>query len=69
MGANADLFLNSVNWLLDREDLLSLSPKAMEDWRLVMDAAQLNRLFWIVVVALPGLAAALGAWATWRRRH
>lgn len=69
MGANADLFLNSVNWLLDREELLALSPTAYEELHLVMDARQLQQLFWIVVVVLPGMVAVLGFWVAWRRRH
>ena len=51
MGANADLFLNSVNWLLDRGELLSMAPRALEETRLVMDARHLRNLFWTVGVA------------------
>jgi hypothetical protein len=69
MGANADLFLNSVNWLLDREELLALSPKTFEELHLVMDARQLRQLFWIVALGLPGIVALLGFWIAWRRRH
>ena len=69
MGANADLFLNAVNWLLDRDELLALSPKTMEEHRLVMDAPQLQRLFWAVVVALPALVVALGLGVAWWRRR
>ena len=69
MGANADLFLNSVNWLLDRGELLSMSPRALEETRLVMDARHLRNLFWTVGVALPGLVAVLGFWVAWRRRR
>ena len=69
MGANADLFLNSANWLLDREELLSISPKTFEGLHLVMDARQLNQLFWAVVIFLPGLVAVLGLGVFWRRRH
>lgn len=69
MGANGDFFLNAVNWLLDREELLDLSPTRIEDWQLVMDARQLRLLFWAVVVGLPGLAAVSGLWVVWRRRH
>lgn len=69
MGANADLFLNAANWLLGREDLLALSPKSFEEVRLVMEADQLRRLFWLVVLGLPGIVAALGLGMAWRRRH
>ena len=69
MGANADFFLNSVNWLLDRDELLALAPKTMDEHRLVMDAPQLQRLFWAVVVALPALVAVLGLGVAWWRRR
>ena len=69
MGANADLFLNAVNWLLDREDLLALSPKPCDELRLVMHAAQLRNLFLGAVLGLPGFVAAYGGWYLWRRRH
>lgn len=69
MGANADLFLNSVNWLLEREELLALAPATVEEFRLVMDARQLRRLFVAVVILLPALVAVLGLGVAWRRRH
>ncbi len=69
MGANADFFLNAVNWLLDRDELLALSPKTLEDHRLVMNAPQLQRLFWAVVIALPALVAALGLGVAWWRKR
>jgi hypothetical protein len=69
MGANADLFLNSVNWLLDREDMLAVSPRNIEELRLVMDAPQLRCLFASVVVGLPGLVAAIGLAVAWKRRR
>ena len=69
MGANADFFLNSVNWLLDREDMLAISPAAMDDFRVVMDARRLHALFAVVVVGLPSLVALMGLLVAWRRRH
>lgn len=69
MGANADLFLNSVNWLLAREELLAISPKTFEGLRLVMDARQLRQLFWIAGLFLPGIVAGIGLGVAWRRRH
>ncbi len=69
MGANADLFLNSVNWLLDREDLLAVSPRPVGEFRLVMDARQLRVLFAALVIGLPGLVAAAGLAMAWIRRR
>lgn len=69
MGANADFFLNCVNWLLDREDMLAISPAAMDDFRVVMDARRLHQLFAVVVVGLPSLVAVLGLIMAWRRRR
>ncbi|MGD9781321.1 MAG: GldG family protein [Kiritimatiellia bacterium] len=68
MGANADFFLNAANWLLEREELMALSPASFQELRLVMDARQLRKLFGAVVVVLPALVAALGVWVAWRRR-
>jgi len=69
MGANADLFLNAVNWLLGRGELLAISPPVSDELHLVMDARQLRQLFWTVVVLLPGLVALTGSWVAWRRRR
>jgi ABC-type uncharacterized transport system involved in gliding motility auxiliary subunit len=66
--ANADLFLSGLNWALEREELLAIAPKAMEDTRLVMDDLQLRLLFWSVVVGLPGIVGIIGA-AVWFRRR
>lgn len=68
MGANADLFLNAANWLLDRQELLALPPRTLDEIQVVLDARQLRRLFLAVVVCLPGLVAAAGLWVAWRRR-
>lgn len=68
VGANPDLFLNSVNWLLERPDLLSISAKPVKLTRLVMDRRQLALLFISVVVVLPALAA-LGGCLVWMRRR
>jgi hypothetical protein len=67
-GGNTDLFLNSLNWLLERETLMAISPKPIEGVRLVLDQRQLNWLFWSVVAGLPGLIAIVGA-IVWLRRR
>jgi ABC-type uncharacterized transport system involved in gliding motility auxiliary subunit len=67
-GGNTDLFLNSLNWLLEREQLMAIAPKPLEDLRLVISQEQVRRVFWTVVVILPGLLAILGAGIWWQRR-
>lgn len=68
VGANPDLFLNSLNWLIERPDLLSIAAKPVTLVRLVMDGRQLSILFAVVVVAFPA-AAALGGCLVWLRRR
>ena len=68
-GGNADLFLNSLNWLLDRDSLLAISPKPLEESRLILAQPQLRALFWILVAGLPLLAAAAGLLVGLRRRN
>lgn len=67
-GANAAFFLNAVNWLLERANGLGMAPRPFEDLRLTMNRRQLRRLFWLVAVGLPALAAAAGLYGAWRRR-
>ena len=68
-GANADFFLNCVNWLLEREDLLAVSAAPLDEFRVVMDARQLRCLLGMIVLGWPGLAAAAGLAVVWRRRR
>jgi ABC-type uncharacterized transport system involved in gliding motility auxiliary subunit len=67
-GGNVDLFLSSLNWLLERDQLMAIAPKALDETRLVMTQDQVNRLFWLVVVIIPGLLGILGT-AVWLRRR
>ncbi|MBU1693365.1 MAG: GldG family protein [Verrucomicrobia bacterium] len=67
-GANADFFLSALNWLLEREELMAIAAKPVEDNRLIMTATQLRTLFWIVMAGLPALPALLGTLVWWRRR-
>jgi ABC-type uncharacterized transport system involved in gliding motility auxiliary subunit len=67
-GGNFDFFLSALNWLLEREDLLAIAPKVVEEARLILDASQLNLLFWALVAGVPGTVATLGVLVWMRRR-
>lgn len=68
-GANADFFLSALNWLLEREQLLSISPKPAALNRLVLDRRQLRMVFWLAVVVLPLAVATIGSLVWIRRRR
>jgi hypothetical protein len=68
-GANADLFLNALNWVLDRDPLIDIAPKPAGPVRLMISREQRDALFWVVVVGVPGLAALAGIFMRWRRRE
>ncbi len=67
-GGNADFFLSALNWLLEREALMAIAPKPIDDIRLVITREQLARVFWTVVVIVPGLIGVLGVGVWWQRR-
>jgi ABC-type uncharacterized transport system involved in gliding motility auxiliary subunit len=65
---NGDLFFNTVNWLAEDEDLISVRPRSPADRRVVLTQAEQNLLFWLVIVLLPGAVLAAGVWIWWKRR-
>jgi ABC-type uncharacterized transport system involved in gliding motility auxiliary subunit len=50
---NRDLFLNTVSWLAEEEDLIAIRPKDLRQTPVVLTATQGQLIFWISVVALP----------------
>jgi ABC-type uncharacterized transport system involved in gliding motility auxiliary subunit len=68
ISGNRDLFLNSVNWLAQQENLISIRAKDPEDRRITLSADQDRRIFWITIFIIPGLILLMGVQAWWRRR-
>jgi ABC-type uncharacterized transport system involved in gliding motility auxiliary subunit len=66
--ANQDFFLNTVNWLADQEDLLSIRPKSAPSRPAFLSLHQQLVIFVLVVVALPVAVLAMGLGVLWRRR-
>jgi ABC-type uncharacterized transport system involved in gliding motility auxiliary subunit len=65
---NSDLFLNTVNWLAQQENLIAIRPKPPEDRRVTLTAEQQNWVAWFSIVLLPGAVIATGVYTWWRRR-
>jgi ABC-type uncharacterized transport system involved in gliding motility auxiliary subunit len=66
---NGDLFLNTVSWLAEEEDLISIRAKQPEDRRVFLNAKQGRAVFLLTVVAMPLAAALAGVWLYIRRER
>jgi ABC-type uncharacterized transport system involved in gliding motility auxiliary subunit len=65
---NQDLFLNTVNWLAQQENLIAIRPKDPTDRRLTLTADQQQRIFLFSIFVLPALVFAGGVYTWWKRR-
>ena len=65
---NKDLFLNTVGWLSQQENLISIRTKQASDRRLTLTSAQQTNINWIVMLAIPSLVFGMGIYS-WRRRR
>jgi ABC-type uncharacterized transport system involved in gliding motility auxiliary subunit len=65
---NRDLFLNTVNWLAQQENLIAIRPRDPEDRRVTLTADQERRIFYLTVLIVPGLILLAGVQTWWRRR-
>lgn len=65
---NMDFFVNAINWLSGREEMLSIRPKA-PDYRLVqLSGASATAILYSTVVFMPLIVLLVGGAIWWRRR-
>jgi ABC-type uncharacterized transport system involved in gliding motility auxiliary subunit len=69
VGGNIDFFMSAVNWLLEREALMAISPRDPFRVELALDRQRVRWLFLLAVVAVPGVVALTGGIIWWRRRR
>jgi ABC-type uncharacterized transport system involved in gliding motility auxiliary subunit len=67
-GAGLDFFMNALNWLLQREQLVAVGPKVPQEFSLNMSVRQVRAVYALVIVGLPGAVAMLGLLVWIRRR-
>lgn len=65
---NRDFFLNTVSWLAEEEDQISIRPKDTKSNPVFLTSQQAQAAFWLPVIILPSLAVAGGIVAVVRRR-
>jgi ABC-type uncharacterized transport system involved in gliding motility auxiliary subunit len=68
MQSNQDLFLNTVAWLAQDPDLISIRAREPDDQRITLTEQQRGNVFLLSHVLLPGLFVGLGVYSWWRRR-
>ncbi len=65
---NRDLFLNTINWLAQQENLIAIRPREPDDRRVTLTADEQQRALWIALLFIPGGVGALGVYTWWGRR-
>ena len=69
LAGNFDVFLGAVNWTTDRDNQLKIPSRPIERFQLSLSAGELLNLRYTLLLALPGIAAALGLLVYWTRRR
>jgi len=65
---NGDLFFNTVDWLAQDENLISIRPKSVTDRRVTLTEGQSRALWWLDLIFLPGFVIVAGVYIWWKRR-
>ncbi|MEI6351363.1 MAG: GldG family protein [Verrucomicrobiota bacterium] len=67
--ADLDFFLSGLNWLLDREQLIGITPKPVRNLSLNLTDAQVSYLAMFTMVVIPAAAGLIGIFSWFKRRH
>ena len=65
---NVNLFVNSINWLAEDEDLISIRSTPARTIPIVLNNEQSVLVFFTTVVFVPGVVLLLGIVVWWQRR-
>jgi ABC-type uncharacterized transport system involved in gliding motility auxiliary subunit len=68
MQRNGDLFYNTINWLAQDENLISIRPKSVTNRRVTLTEGQSKALGWVDLFGLPGIVIVAGVYIWWKRR-
>jgi ABC-type uncharacterized transport system involved in gliding motility auxiliary subunit len=65
---NRDLFMNTVNWLAQQQNLIAIRPRDAADRRITLTANARTGMFWLTIVVIPAIVLGAGVFSWWRRR-
>ena len=65
---NQDFFLNTVAWLAQDSDLISIRPREPEDQRMFLTQQQQKNVLLLSLLLIPGTFVVLGIATWWKRR-
>ena len=65
---NRDFFLNTVSWLAEEEDQISVRPKDVKQTPVFLTSNQAQAVLFLPIIVLPGLVLIGGIIAVVRRR-
>lgn len=65
---NSDFFLNTINWLAEQKERISIRPKSITNRSFQLTQKNLSGLALLSILILPILALAVGGYIWWQRR-
>ena len=68
LSGNSDLFLNTVSWMAEEEDLIAIRPKDPETAPLILTAGQGRFAFFLTVIFLPLVVVGTGVVVYMKRK-
>ncbi len=63
-----DFMAASLDWLLNREQLIGIAPKVPKSLTFTMSSTALSNVRWVILLLLPLFPAIIGTAVWWRRR-
>ena len=65
---NRDFLMGTIYWLIEQEQLIGITSRALESLKLNLTAGQLTGVFWFSFLAMPLCCGVLGVGMWWLRR-
>ena len=65
---NGDLFFNTINWLAQDEDLISIRPKSATNRSITLTESQQRNILVLTILLMPLAVIGMGTYIWWKRR-